>query len=508
MVNKLWEKNKYIILSTLAFGFVAHGMALFNLFCAYDDARYLNGVGFTYKSGRWMLGIIEKLHLAILGNGTTLSTPLFNGILSLIFIAVAACFITDMLKIKNRYLQIMLAGVMVTVPVITCLFAYMFTAPYYMLAVCAGSFAVWLISRNKRWYCWLTGGIILGCSTGIYQAYIPFFIGLCLLACINEVYTTETYSLKSALKAMLYYGGACIVMLLSYLLLNKLLLAINNTSLSAYGGINSFGSTDFKGYIKRIILAYKEFLLPASDSQTNIYSLRSICYYYISAVIGTIFSTIIAIDIYKRSGKLFAAVIELLLICLAPLAANFIYVMCEQNTIHLLMVYGNIIIFIYLVWAAENAEAMLPKNLACTISAVILLLMNLVYLKYDNICYLEAEILQEESKSYYTELVMRIQSTEGYNTDMPIIYVNEKLKLTDSSLVRKTFKAVDIWQYAYYYSANEADWKLNMKIWTGFDPVIGDVENLGNTERIAELTAYPDEGSIAVIDGNVVVKFY
>ena len=513
MAKKLWEKNKYIILSAIIFGIAAHGMALLNKFCTFDDAAFLNSVGHTYKSGRWMLDLTEKIHTAILGNGTTLSTPLFNGLLSLIFIAVAACFIIGTLKIKNKYLQMMLSGLMVVFPVITSLFAFMFTAPYYMLSLCVGSFAVWLISQNKRWYCWLVGGIILGCCTGIYQGFIPTFIGLCLLACINEVYSTEGCSFRTIIKIMLYYGGACIVMLISYLLLNKLLLAINNTFLADYKGVSDFGVTSAKGYIKRIIRAYKEFFLLTGDKANSLHPIRTRVYYYAALTLSILLSIFILLQAHKKGSSALQALLLAALICLVPLATEFTYVMCEEKDIWTLMMYGNIIIFVYLVWAADNIGLSRPKNIACGVAAALLLLMNIVYLKYDNICYLKAEILQEEAKSYYTELVTRIQSTEGYNSDMPVIYLNELHKNLDSSITADSglfdvANNIPYGSYGSYYSINSLHWDVVMKIWTGFDPVIGDVENLGNTERIAELTAYPDEGSIAVIDGNVVVKFY
>ena len=506
MVKKLWEKNKYIILSAIIFGIAAHGMALLNKLSTHDDGIG-GGMGTTYTSGRWMLYIIKKLQLEVIGRPSTMSTPLFNGLLSLVFIAVAACFIIGTLKIKNQYLQIMLSGLMAVFPTITSLFAYMFTAPYYMLSICAGSFAVWIISQNKRWYCWLAGGIILGCCVGIYQAYIPFFVGLCLLACINEVYTSEDYSLKAAIKTMLYYGGACVMMLVTYLLLNKLMLDVKHAELTTYEGISGFGVTSISGYIKRIILAYKEFFAPTAGAVTDMYPLRARLYYYVALTAAVIFSAFIALKVYRKSNSCLFALLELALICLIPLASDFIYVMVDEESIHSLMTYGDITAFVYLVWAADNMGPVLPKKAACASAATILALMNLVYLKYDNICYLEAEILQEESKSYYTELVARIQSTDGYSSDMPVIYLNELNKVTESPFAAKEFSVVNIAPYGYYYSINDYSWKSTMKMWTGFDPVLGDYGSLGNNEKIGSLTVYPDEGSIAVIDGNVVVRF-
>ena len=48
------------VLTVLVCGFMAHGYILTNKISYHDDSRYYFGVGMTFGSGRWALGLIQK----------------------------------------------------------------------------------------------------------------------------------------------------------------------------------------------------------------------------------------------------------------------------------------------------------------------------------------------------------------------------------------------------------------------------------------------------------------
>ena len=86
-INNIERKYILVFISSFAFGMLSHGLALFNKFSVHDDiaSMYYLGAGFT--SGRWMLGLIAELEYFLWGNGP-LSMPLFNGVLSILFIVI------------------------------------------------------------------------------------------------------------------------------------------------------------------------------------------------------------------------------------------------------------------------------------------------------------------------------------------------------------------------------------------------------------------------------------
>ena len=50
-------------------------------------------------------------------------------------------------------------------------------------------------------------------------------------------------------------------------------------------------------------------------------------------------------------------------------------------------------------------------------------------------------------------------------------------------------------------------WKTSLKLWVGFAPELAELEEIRNTDAIDDMNCYPSDGSIAVIDDIVVVKF-
>ena len=77
---------KTVLCSATFWGLLAHGMVLFNKYSFHDDARYFNDVGVTYKSGRWMLGILGSMSANLLGS-KNYSLPVVNGTITILCIA-------------------------------------------------------------------------------------------------------------------------------------------------------------------------------------------------------------------------------------------------------------------------------------------------------------------------------------------------------------------------------------------------------------------------------------
>ena len=84
----------------------------------------------------------------------------------------------EVFEIKNIAVGMLISGILVTFPVLTSTFAYVFTMDGYMLAIFLAVLSVYLASKKKLGF--LIGGIALALSMGIYQAYLPIAILLCI----------------------------------------------------------------------------------------------------------------------------------------------------------------------------------------------------------------------------------------------------------------------------------------------------------------------------------------
>lgn len=189
MADKWNENQKTAFISCILIGLMTHGYMYFNKLSWHDDMT-LTHIGSSYAVGRWFLGVIEW---AVNRCGGYYSLPVLQGCASLFFIALAAVLVVDMLKITKKILVVLTAGIMIAVPVMTALYAYMFTAAAYSLSIflcILGIYCTWKI-RGIQGILLGMGAICLG--IGCYQAYIAVAVCMaCMILYLDIVDSSET----------------------------------------------------------------------------------------------------------------------------------------------------------------------------------------------------------------------------------------------------------------------------------------------------------------------------
>ncbi|MCD8249934.1 MAG: glucosyltransferase domain-containing protein [Lachnospiraceae bacterium] len=508
------ERYKIILLSALLWGFCAHGMMLFNKYSFHDDSSLFT-LGGTYYLGRWMLGILGDLSTWLFGS-TYYSLPLFNGILTILFIALCAMLLADLFQIKNRWLLVVLSGVMVVFPTITSGFGYMFTMPYYFLGTLLGVLGACLSCRTKKWYLYLPGLLLMACGVGTYQAMIPVFVSIILFYALMETARKEDTGWKEFFRIAGKSIVSCAGFMAIYFVIMNLSLVITGNRLSDYQGISTMGATSIKGYIRRVLVAYREFFLPTDRVSGNMYPFSTDIVYRLFLILALIGTANLLYRSWKKSRPLCLQV--LVFAACIPLAVNFIYVMCTFEQVDSLMTYGEVMFYVYFAWLVE--AGFLPElpirkigeKARCALPAIglgLLLLLNVMYIRFDNICYLKAEVMQSEGISYFTMLATQIKSVEGFTDETPVVYVNEfaKYDYTSGSISLQEFKEIEIVPYDSSSILNNYAWRITMKIWCNFDPETLDASEYEELPEVQEMPCYPDSGSIQMIDGVIEVKF-
>ena len=524
MKHMFREKLAFPLKACMLWGLAAHGMAFFNKYSTHDDA-YLFDLCGTYSSGRWMLGELGTLYTKVFGSWYH-STPLFHGIVSVLAIALACALILDMFSIRSKLLAVAFCGVAVTFPTVTGLFGYMFTAPYYMIGAAIGVAGVFVLNRSMTWPAFGFGVLLGAAAVGVYQANLPICVCLLLLCLIKRMLETETFSYQKVGGYLLYYAGACAAILGLYLLLNKLELTLHKTTLTSYQSIASFGLTDLKGYLERIRTAYREFFSPTPNVSFCMFPIYTRRYYKLSVLVAILLSLAALARSYRRDKRSCALAAALML--LVPMACNLIFVMCGEN-VYTPMMYGECFFFAYYAWMAdrlfpekgdgedadktasapsgrEPRRRLLERGVKAAVGTL-LLLIGLLYCRFANICYLRAEFEQQQTISYYTALISRISSAEGYDDAYPVVYINEFNKKPTTGLGCPDEEIIFISPYKSGYSVNIDTWRRVMRNWCGYDPETLDEALFVQRPEVMEMPCYPDSGSIKVIDGTVVVKF-
>ena len=197
---------------------------------------------------------------------------------------------------------------------------------------------------------------------------------------------------------------------------------------------------------------------------------------------------------------------------------NFNFVLYGQSSTHSLHMYQYVLLFVYIVILMdcaiqnitqlfdEKAMFMYAKKAIQIVTIAVIFILGILYIRYDNMCYMQLEVRQEAAIRYFGTLATKIESLEGYHVDYPVVYVNgdQKSNISDD-------------MYVYYDAAvtnpfntgiiNSYNWTLFMECWCGFAPITLPEDGYQNHPEVEAMPNYPNDGSIKIIDDVVVVKF-
>lgn len=501
------KSETYVFFSTFLFGFIAHGYIFFNNITLHDNV-YNFYMGGTYTSGRWMLGKLLRLSQVIYDtNYLHYSTPWYLGFISLVWIGLSAALIVHTLQIKSRLTGMLVGGILVSFPVITSLFGYMFTSGMYSLGTFMGLAGVFLFGGGKtrgwkRAISAVTGILLQACSIGVYQANIGVIASFTVIVFLRSLDEGEDNGIVPILKRILYFVSGTLGYLAVYYVAAVYFVKRTGQSLSDYQGISDMGKAGIAEYFSRIPVAYAEFFRPTPGQSSYMYC-GGVKYFYFW-VLAAMF-ILIGMNLftgYRR--RLTAGIIYALAVSVFPLCVNAIYVVCD-GYIYSMMMYGEVMIFVFGLYLCSTLKLKWKKTARYCI-AVPVAIMIILYCRYANVCYLNADFVQKAGISYFNRMVARIESTEGYVAGMPVTFIGERPEADPSLFLFNEFEDVHILPYEFKTEVNSWNWYDFMKSNCGFDPPRGDAALYADSEEVLSMPNYPSEGSIQVMDGSVIVK--
>ena len=510
----IWKKTKiqykYAFLGTILIGILSQGMGLFNKYSLHDDVQYFFHQDNVIRWGRWALHVMIKAERHIFGDGN-FSLPVFNGAITIFCIALSVCLLVDLLDIKSTVLCLLIAGTAVSFPGVTSLMGHMYTAHFYSLALFFSVLGPYLILKKNKWYFFVAGIGFMVLSAGIYQAYIPvilsvFLIGLIKLFADSKNAEQRTFIFKKA--GLILFCG--IVFIALYFLVTNLFLRIYHETLIEYKDIDTMGKLPLNIYFERMLLAYREFLHP---SAVNMYDVFPGTTRFLNYGIMVLSLVLYGILLYSHRTEPVCLVILFLLFLLIPLAVNFIFVMADASYCNSLMVYGKVMYFVFFAWLLEKTVVKLHHPASSCAKAVcpgILGLLVLFYCRFDNVMYLQMEMLQTATTRYFSTLVTRIQSVEGYDSWKYVAFLGIPQPGRNDNSVENVPEMDHIVLPPVHYGLQNSlkvDWKNYLKYWCGYTAHEVDPFLFIDRPEVQDMPHYPAEGSIKVIDDTVVVKF-
>ncbi len=505
------KKLRIILVCSFVSGILAHGMAVFSKYAFHDELGSMFGyyIGATYRSGRWAAELLEYFYRWIYG-GYNYSVSTFHFLFAIICSSLMIWLIVKILNIKNIVAIGLLSILNVVYPVFTSMMGYTFTIPFTYLGYFLGTVSVYLL-LNKTNIVKIILGLILGIfSLALYQAVLPMMLTLIVLKMMVNTFEDKYQKCKEFILDILKSITYCLAIVISYIISVRVSLVIHAAKLNNYRDIDTFGTTSIRGYLERIVIAYKYFILPRGAS-ADVFPNTILFLRYVIVVSSFVLLIIIAYNLAK-SGKVYA-IIELLILTITfPLVYDFIFVMVDLSYVHTLMLYSQFLLYVLLIVMIEKADEFIPKYIGVIeiLTVMVLSIISLLYIRYDNICYTKTEFALEEAKAYLIELKTRIESVDGYAADKQVLFLNETDKNIDNLYHMDEFNSITISPYVNLYGGNyvsDTKWKMFMLYWTGYDPILYEGKELLEDERLKALPRYPDDGSISIIDDVIVVNF-
>lgn len=503
-LTALWARvsrqERWAFAACFVSGLLIHLYAFTNLIPNADGISRLYDAQQMTISGRWFLHYASALNAYF-------EMPALIGVLSLLFLGLAAALIVRMLGIKSS-LWAALTGVALTAfPPVSYTYLYMFTASAYFLGVLLAVVGVYAASRG-RWG-FLAGAVPLALAVGIYQTYLSFAIGLCLILVLLYALEPGRRCRDTLLLGVRYIGFLAVGMLL-YLGILKIFLSVKGLELLSYQGMSStaggYPISQLPSIIKKAYLVFGEYFFIGSATA---YTTRAVAALHVILALLTAALLIVLARRSKTSpGNVIIAVCMALLL---PLGMDFSMVIAPSSTATPIMKYPFVLTYVLMLAVpdrcTDGARALLRL---CRGAGLALMLCALFYCcQIDNIVYSASDTAMRATENFCSRLVERIESQDGYRDGMEVLIIG-------SYPADRYYSDIKAYDLVKHYSCDaDSTIALNKQIYYFIDrwlnvpieePKEQELIDMAASPEFAAMPLYPDDGSTAVINGRLVVK--
>ena len=512
LFGKLWNKVKkreyvYPFMAALIVGFLTHIYLFVNKFPNADAMTSFYFDQNMVTSGRWFLTVV-------CGISSYYDLNWIIGIFSVLYLAIAAVFISEFFEIQSMTGRVCIGALLVTFPALTATFAYLYTADGYMLAVLLAVLAAYLTKKYK--FGFIAGAICLALSLGSYQAYLAVTVLLCLFSlirmCLNNKSIREMWNLAWRYLVMGIGGGVL------YYIALKICLFVQGKELDTYQGINEMGKISLQTLPGMIYDAYYDFV--AFALKGNIFISNGFSLVCVVLLIMVVCVTAIYCFIKTKAFKRwYQTLLILAFTIMIPLGTNIIFFMSSDVNFHLLMRMQWVLFPIFAVavcdfWTDREKEVKGKKvNLPLIVSFVAVISgfgLSYQFMLMDNIAYFNMNERYEKTYAYCVRLADRIEQTPGYEQGMPVAMIGvvdeSKYPVTDITgdvTSRISGTTGDILVYKGEQYAAFMQHYLNVTI----NPVTGEqIVEIYNSPEYKEMNSFPAEDSIRIVDGVMYIK--
>ena len=490
----------------------------------FADDSLLSPGGWAYLGfGRWALSTVREI-------SGRYSIPWFTGMLSALYMALAASFVTATLRIENKPAVFLAVLAMAAFTAVSKEVLYIHHIDAKMLAlllVCAGCYAT-----LKARFGFIPGGLLFCLSLGIYQAYYSFSVFLLLFAVLLSCARDEKGWFRRGLRSI----AALLIGVIGYKVVLDICLKAARKKLQAYGGASAMWDITPALLLQRAKNACSGLFSFYFSNESRLMVIAAAVLFAMCAVMGI--ALLLKNGVHRDWKRLLCTIAMILLL---PLASGSIWVMADTVPLRaqFALVAPLLICAVLLDRMGVKEEATSQgetseeatsqeetsqgetsqeetsreetkegkRKLRCRISLSVqalalaaCLLLSCCNAMQANEDYLNSDVTNKTAFSWYTRLASRIEEQAGQRTKYSVCFIGTPRKpavpegFNMSTLIEET----RILRYCSWYCGTNL-------VKASKESAAEIKETYG--ELIEKMPRYPREGSVQVIQGVVVVKF-
>ena len=348
------------IITTIVMTFICYfyemiyGLGCPDLLC--EGLRYYRNADYATSQARWMIRYLNTIA------GKNVVIPALTVTLYCAMIGLSALLICHMMKIDKPIYVCLLTAVMVSFPVISHQFAYLYMALAYSFSFLAVTVGV-LLARKRKIFPFIISVIFFLMMMGSYQSYVGAAAALAIVMLIYDAVTEEKIGICFAnfgLTALSGLLGAVIDIPFSRLMMN-----IYHTGTEHR--VSEFSFESIKQNIGfSLKYAYVWFFSYFDDDVLA----RDMVYTVIFAVIAVL--SIVIIVLKFKNKKVSHAITFIAGLLLLPLAMNLILVLIPTGGVRALMKYQYVLIFALLLFFHNYIGKRIFNNLLTYVSVIMI----------------------------------------------------------------------------------------------------------------------------------------
>lgn len=446
-------------------------------------------------------------------------TPFLISVLAILWISLSVYLLADFLKI-NKIISIAFVAILMSCnsSILAINTSFVHFIDFYTLALLLAVFGTWLLGKEK-WTFTILGIVSLSLSMGIYQSYICVGIGMVMLYFL--FCTRECQSFKKTFADIMKYVLCFLMAAIFYFVLWKIMQQIFNVwTADTYNGMSSLNDYSEISIWECLLLTYKNVfhyfwypetftIIPFRGIQMSIVWVWMIRFCNVGLVV--MMFLVLVYENIKYKTALWYKLLQGLILVMLPLGINFVCVL-SKGMEHSLMIYAFCLVYVAGIkaveqYAPENETMIWRKFKSCMpwiavmLALVVVCWSNIVYF---NQVYMKKSLQESAAQSLMGRIVHDIESMEGYVAGETKVAFWGSFERTDYTTHMENFENIlpyGMGKTALIYESTEyAYLKYMMNVNMNLTRISSE------NQQAIQMPTYPREGSIAYVDGVIVVK--